>query len=340
MVVHHAWQYSGRPRAVLGVWWDELSLGVALFFCLSGFLVYAPWARGRPPRVGRFYVLRAVRILPLYYLTLVVAVAVLYGTGHWRLVDDWRLVGFALLLQNYDPSMAGMLNPPTWSLAVEMSFYVVVPLIGWCGIRAGRQALMLMVLIVGGIAWAALTTPPPVVRQALPDVVGLFCVGMIARVLVEGREVPRALGRALLVGGAALVWAHATGRLGAPLHGALRDLPAGVGFAAICVACAAPASAPRLLGCRPLAYLGTLSYGIYLWHYPILLGLQAHHLLPEDDVVATSALVGLPAVAAAAVTWHVIERPALDATRRWLDRRTSSDGGARGRVPGGVPLPA
>ncbi|WP_445152517.1 acyltransferase family protein [Baekduia sp. Peel2402] len=276
----------------------------------------------------------------MHYLTLVAAIAVLYGTGHWRLVDDWRLLGFALLLQNYDPSMAGMLNPPTWSLAVELSFYVVVPVIGWCALRAGRQVLVLMVLVVGGIVWAALTPPPPVVRQTLPDVVGLFCVGMIARVLVEGRQVGQTLGRALLAGGVALVWAHATGRLGAPLHGALRDLPAGVGFAAICVACAAPASAPRLLGCRPLAYLGTLSYGIYLWHYPILLGLQAHHLLPQHDVVATSALVGLPAIAAAAFTWHVIERPALDAARRWIDLRRDGDSAARGRAPGRVPLPA
>lgn len=333
------------------MWWNELALGVALFFCLSGFLVYGPWARAavdpgaKGPGVVKFYVLRAARILPLYYVTLGAAVVLLYGTGHWRLVDDWRLLGFALLLQNYVPSMAGMLNPPTWSLAVEVSFYILVPLLGLFVMRVARgrvrQLVVLVVLIAASVGWAAVTRAPPVVRQTLPDVVGLFCVGMVARVLVEGREVPRAVGRGLLVGGVALVWAHATHRLGAPLLGALRDLPAGVGFAMVCVACAAPASAPRLLGCRPLAHLGTLSYGIYLWHYPILLGLQAHGLLPHDDVVATCALVGLPAIAAAALTWHVVERPALEATRRWLGRRRGDDErAARGRVPGRVALPA
>jgi peptidoglycan/LPS O-acetylase OafA/YrhL len=333
VVVHHSWQYSGRSPAVLGIWWQGLALGVALFFCLSGFLVYAPWARAalhpeaRVPRPGRFYALRAARILPLYWLTIAAAVAVLHGTGHWRLVEDWRLLGFGVLAQNYVPSMAGKLNPPTWTLVVEVSFYALVPLIGWLALRVARgrrharlgQLAVLLALTAGSVAWAAATTAPPVVRTTLLDVIGLFCVGMAARVLVEGRRVPRSLGHALLIGGAALVWLHATGRLGAPLGGALRDLPAGVGFAAICVACAQP-DAPRLLAWRPLAWLGTLSYGIYLWHYVVLLALQSHGLIPADDVGATIALVGLPAIALAALTWYGLEQPVLRAVRRRLDR--------------------
>jgi peptidoglycan/LPS O-acetylase OafA/YrhL len=345
VVVHHAWQYSGRPRAPLGIWWNELALGVALFFCLSGFLVYGPWARAAldrtaaPPRIGRFYALRAARILPAYHLTLAAAIALLAGTGHWRLVDDWRLLGFAVFAQNYVPSLGEMLNPPTWTLAVEVTFYAVVPLLGLLAVRGARgrarQLLVLGAITAASVVWAAHHAAPPAVRTTLPDVIGLFCAGMAARVLVEGRRVPVALGRVLLLAGAALVWAHASGRLGGPLHGALRDLPAGAGFAAICVACAQP-DAPRLLGCRPLARLGTLSYGIYLWHYPILLGLQAHGLLPVDDVAATIALVGGASILAAALSWSVVEQPALAATRRWLDRpaRSGQESRSAGAAPG------
>lgn len=306
VVVHHAWQYSGHPAP----WnlWLQLSLGVALFFCLSGFLVYAPWASGRPPRIGRFYALRAARILPLYYLTLVAALVLLAGTGHPRDIDDGRaLLGFAVFAQNYVPELAGHLNPPTWTLAIEVTFYALVPLIG---LLARRRVVVLVALTAASLAWSKLMPEPAVVRQTLLDVLGLFCVGMIARVLVEGRRVPKWLNRALLAGGAALVVTYATGRLG---H-ALGTLPAGIGFAAIVVACAAP-DAPRLLSARPLAYLGTLSYGVYLWHYPVLLGLQAHGLLPHS-FAATCALVGAASVGLAALTWHFVEQPVLRLARK------------------------
>ena len=362
IVVHHAWQFSGHPEAPLGIWWNQLALGVPLFFCLSGFLVYAPWARAavdptaRAPRVGRFYALRAARILPLYWLTLGAAVLVLHGTGHWRALEGRRLVDLVLLAQNTSEATAGMVNPPAWSLAVEVAFYAVVPLIGllalrvargragrlrvggpWAGWwrvgggRAGRvrvgggrvgQVVVLAAVAAAGVAWTAWADHPaswPAVRTVLPDVVGLFCVGMIARVLVEGREVPRRIARALLVAGAALVWAHGSGTLGVPFDGLLGDLPAAVGFAAICVGCAS-SGAPRLLGCRPLAALGTWSFGIYLWHYPLLMGLQVRGLLPREDVWATSALVGALAIVLAAASSRLVEQPLLRAARRRLDR--------------------
>jgi peptidoglycan/LPS O-acetylase OafA/YrhL len=353
VVAHHAWQYSGHPTAVLGIWWEELALGVPLFFCLSGFLVYGPWARAavdaaaRSPRIGRFYALRAARILPLYYLTLVAAVLLLHGTGSPRLVEDARLLGFVVLAQNTSGELAGMLNPPTWSLTVEVAFYAALPAIGWLALSAGRargrrtgrrgQLLVLSGLLVAGVVWSAATghtAASPVIRTVLPDVLGVFCVGMAARVLVEGRGVSRGVGTALLVAGAGLVWAHGSGRLGAPLGGHLVDLPAAVGFAAICVSCSAP-GAPRWLGSRPLAHLGARSYGIYLWHYPILLGLQAHGLLPVDDVWATTGLVGVLAVAASTLSWRLVEQPALVAVRQRLDRSargpTAPDPGPGGR---------
>jgi peptidoglycan/LPS O-acetylase OafA/YrhL len=72
VMAHHAWLLCGRPETLLGPWWGRLSIGVPFFFCLTGFLLYAPWVRaalepGTPrPATGRYLLRRAARILPLY----------------------------------------------------------------------------------------------------------------------------------------------------------------------------------------------------------------------------------------------------------------------------------
>ncbi len=71
---------------------------------------------------------------------------------------------------------------------------------------------------------------------------------------------------------------------------------------------------PRLLSVRPLAYMGTLSYGISLWHFPVLLALQARDRLP-GSFAATCLLVGATSIALAALTWHGLERPILLSVR-------------------------
>jgi peptidoglycan/LPS O-acetylase OafA/YrhL len=88
----------------------------------------------------------------------------------------------------------------------------------------------------------------------------------------------------------------------------LRDVPAAAGFALVIAAVSgAPAAAPAW---RPLAGLGVVSYGFYLWHVPVLLFLRGHGLLPLNP--AGAALVGGAASLAVAVaSWRLVERPAI-----------------------------
>jgi peptidoglycan/LPS O-acetylase OafA/YrhL len=103
---------------------------------------------------------------------------------------------------------------------------------------------------------------------------------------------------------------------------ALRDLPAAIGFAAILVACTTGTGRlARLPATRPLAAFGTISYGAYLWHVPLLLFLRAHELLPLHTALALA--VALPAtVAVASASWFLVERPALRWAHRGSDRGT------------------
>jgi peptidoglycan/LPS O-acetylase OafA/YrhL len=347
VVVLHVWMYTeahapGRSvlvDAVIG----ELRVAVVLFFVLSAFLLARPWvaaARGErpPPRLGRFALRRLARIAPGYWVALAGAFLLLEGTGHGRATAAEKLPVFAVFLQNLFPETRGRLDPPMWSLAVEVAFYLALPAIGWLMLRAARRraggaplAGPLVVcggLVAAGLGWLALGVArdwPPEVMWTLPTYIALFACGIAAAILTHGRRLGRRGAALLFAAGWAAVglngWWHSggTGDVG---H-VVADLPAAAGFAAVVAAVALrPAG---LLATRPLQALGTLSYGVYLWHMPVLYALQIREALPETALPALAAVLG-PTLALATASWLLVERPVL----RWAARATR-----RGPASGG-----
>ena len=363
VLLYHAWLYTRTPvtaatrAGALDPVLHELRLGLVLFFVLSGFLLYGPWVAaaldGRPrPRLGAYLRRRAARVAPAYYLALVGAVALLWGVPHApgvRLPSAGELPLFALFAQNYSDGPLLTLDPPMWTLVVEVSFYLALPAIGALALtmRGGRsrQALAPALLLALGVTynvWLAgrhhVAGP---LAKSLPAMLPYFAAGMLAAVLAHGRRPGRRPTAWLLAGGAVLVVGCATWRILAEGVGgwgfwlrALRDLPAAAGFAAIIVACAAGTGRlARLPGARPLAAFGTISYGAYLWHVPLIAFLRAHGLLPLHTAAAVA--VALPlTIAVASVSWFAVERPALRWAHRGPRRR------ARSANPGSVPSEA
>src|SRR5918999_554348 len=83
-----------------------LRLGLVLFFVLSGFLLIRPWLAGTAlrPRLGVYVLRRAARVLPAYYIALLGAALVLWGTGSARMAEPGDLPLLTLMLQNWSPS--------------------------------------------------------------------------------------------------------------------------------------------------------------------------------------------------------------------------------------------
>ncbi|MCD6727327.1 MAG: acyltransferase [Solirubrobacteraceae bacterium] len=342
----HAWLYtldrvrvaSARDDSLGAHFAAELRIGLVLFFVLSGFLLFRPWPRAalavqpwRAPRPVTYAVHRIGRIVPAYWLAIAGSVLLLWplaGEPGVRLPPLEQLPLFFLFAQNLGPRTLMTLDPPMWTLAVEASFYLVLPLIGWLALRArptrlGQAAAPLALLALGvAFNWwlAGREAAPLALSKTLAAMLPYFALGMLAAVLVAGRRPSRGAAAALLAGGAALVlldgWLHASAVAGSELSQALRvwrDLPAAIGFAAIVAVCAE--RPPRALAARPLARSGELSYGLYLWHVPVLLWLRAKGLLPGGVVGAV--LVGLPAsLALAWLSWRLVERPAIRWSRR------------------------
>ncbi|HSS56466.1 MAG TPA: acyltransferase, partial [Solirubrobacteraceae bacterium] len=327
----HVWMFTvqgahGRDELV-SLLTGELRLGVVLFFVLSGYLLAGPWIASaldeRPtPRLGRFVVRRAARILPAYWVAMLGSFWLLAGTGHHYEVSARQLPLFAAFGQNYVGSAAGRLDPPMWSLVVEVSFYAVLPLAGWLIVRCARRGRMVAACagLAGlGLAWSAagvLLAWPDTAMSTLPTFVPVFACGMAAAALAHRRVPSRAVWWALMAAGAALVCANAWWHhQGTGLTGhVVRDLPAALGFALLVAAMAA--HPPAVLARAPLRGLGTISYGLYLWHLPVLLWLRFQGLMPGGFVLAWLEVAALSALVALA-SWVFVERPAIEAAGRW-----------------------
>ena len=330
---------SATERSTVGDYAvHELRLAVVLFFVLSGFLLSRSWFAAtlegrRPPNLGRYVRSRAARILPAYYVALAGSIVLLWGldgTPGLRLPPADELPLFLVFAQNFAPGSVMKLNPPMWTLAVEVSFYALLPAIGWLALRVAPRrrslALVPLSLIAVGVLynWAIAGQGLSMTfSKQLAAMLPYFALGMLAALVAHGRTIDMRAKRLLVAAGVALVVADAFAKAAAPARGMdltmlfsiMRDVPSAIGFALIVGAMAiAPRSA--LVGGSILAALGTISYGFYLWHVPVFMVLRGYGLLPLDPVLGPAAALA-PSLALSALSWFALERPVL----RWSAQR-------------------
>ncbi|UTI62547.1 acyltransferase [Paraconexibacter antarcticus] len=351
VVGYHAWLYtlptvsSAERGGTSDYVWHELRLGLVLFFVLSGFLLYGPWVRsaatgGRAPSVRGYAIRRAGRILPAYWVAIAASVLLLWWydrTPGVRLPDGGNLWLFAVFGQNFRADTLLTLNPPSWTLAVEATFYLALPLLGLLALRGRRAGVVLapVLFLLAGVAYNYAMSSrgglSPIVSKVLPAYTPYFGVGMLAAVLAYGRTLAPRVGWALLGAGVVLVVGDALWAADAATRGShdqalriWRDLPAATGFALVLLAVTTAVRAPRLLTARPVVRVGELSYGIYLWHVPLLLFLRAQGVLPLFTTGALAVILPLTFLVAAA-SWRFVEQPA----QAWSRRVASRGAGAR-----------
>jgi len=344
----HVWLYrENRPKGDRSLLFDQvgfaLHLGLVCFFVLSGFLLYRAFARaalgGPRAQVGTYAIRRVARIVPAYYVA-IAGVLVLYTLSGFDHITPTagQLPLFLAFGQNYSMDTIMQLIPVAWTLCVEAAFYVVLPLIGLLALRIGArprtQAAMLVSIVLLSTAWNRLVVDQgwnDVVQKALPTFMGVFACGMLAALWIEHRRsldlrvlsagattLLAAAGAAFVVGHSA--WMETTFSLGG-WRPAVRDLPAAVGFALV-IAAVAAGRGPVLRGLawRPLAGAGIVSYGLYLWHLPVLLAVREAGLLPEPFVPRLLVVLTLSFLAAW-LSWRLVERPAIAWSHRRARRR-------------------
>jgi peptidoglycan/LPS O-acetylase OafA/YrhL len=241
VVLTHAAFNTGRINdGWTGAALARLDFGVTLFFVLSGFLLSRPWflaaALGRREPSTRHYLWkRALRILPLYWVVVVVALLV-DPQNDDATTQDW--VSQLTLTQLYRPDLLGSSLTQMWSLCTEVAFYVVLPLIclvltGWRPrtLRLNRVLAGAAVISLAGVAWQVTMAQIPGREghygQWLPGYLPWFMVGLaFAAVSASLAARPRA---------------HVLDRIGADLTGCWI-----LAVAVFALACS-PLAGPRLL---------------------------------------------------------------------------------------------
>lgn len=324
------------------------ALGLDVFFLISGFLLYRPFAAARltgrrPPTLRGFYRRRVLRIVPGYWFALVVFGAALGLAGVFS-SEWWVYFGF---LQAYSHEWVDQGISPAWSLGVELSFYALLPLFALAvhRLRGANRSLRGDALIVASLGLLSATSDwllrnltgvaDRTVQLLSWTLVGngmFFAAGMLlalASVAVsEGGMSLRAVDlaerdRGLCWAAAAVLFVLATALIRTGYYHGVFDVLrllllviAALMLLPAIFARLGPVGLPRrMLATRTLSWLGLVSYGIYIWHRPILDRVFAEWFTSGaliGPTTVTVALIVVPlTVAGAALSYYLVERPAL-----------------------------
>ncbi|NPC97183.1 acyltransferase [Nocardioides sp. zg-DK7169] len=287
-------------------------VGVVMFFALSGHLITGLLLEeaGRTGRValGRFYRRRARRLVPA--LAVVVAVWLLVTLTLDPIGERDEVARTLLVAITWTGNLPGLVPGGAtfhlWTLATEEQFYLLWPALLSLAVARGRVRLLLAVAAAACLLACVATTlwlaEDPDLAYPLPTSWALcFVIGAASRVLLERRPQGVAVPPVLVVLTVAALGVLAV----VPLRGhALTYLAGGPAIAALTAVLLLAWRRWRTITgpLRALVWLGTVSYGAYLWSYPLTLWLRPHAEL--GGVVAAVLTVG-----AAALSWYAVERP-------------------------------
>lgn len=295
-----------------GLWRFDLGLlGVQTFFVISGFLItmllLQEEKRNGSISIGNFYLRRVLRIMPAYYVFLLIMLA-LVPTG-WLQASYHNFIPAAAYFGDY--AFPGRTLGHTWSLAVEEQFYLLLPsALVFLGAR--RTLYICLVLIIAspvirgielGHNW---TEHPRETFECVCDALACGCLLAIARERVWSNAIYRNLVRSkfLVLVPLALIGASAIAP-DSPIVSTVTYSGLGIAIAAMLDRYMRfpDLGVGRILNWGPAVWLGTISYSLYLWQQPFMFNAHAREI--------PLALKITGAIACAAASYYLVERPFL-----------------------------
>jgi peptidoglycan/LPS O-acetylase OafA/YrhL len=361
LITHVAFLSGFNGRSRLGAFTARMDVGVAVFFMISGFLLYRPFVaarlanRSRPGALPYFW-RRALRIFPAYWVALTISIFVLHVPKHIPAAKD--LVLYYGLFHLY--SLGNVVGPilSSYTLVTEISFYVFLPVYALLMSRWARSTPQRLVridlcalagLVIAGVAyrWAIRATFDGnrafQLLNILPGWIDVFAVGMALAVIsawFATRREPTLFRRRLFPG---VAWALAAAAfvaislwMGRPgtVDTLWKDMGVHYFYLAIGLFFLLPGIfgpqrqglIRRLLRIRAVQLLGLVSYGLYLWNETLL---EKYVEWTNSTAFNTSfpkmlVVVFAVTVLVSAASYIIVERPVLTLKSRVPSRRPAA----------------
>jgi peptidoglycan/LPS O-acetylase OafA/YrhL len=313
VVAHHAW----TPQFSRGY------VGVDVFFVISGFLITGILLREyearRTIRFARFYLRRAIRLYPaLLVCAAVVAIpGVILASSGWGHV---RSTVFALLYltpitREIDSSSAGVWSH-TWSLGIEEMFYLVWPVLLFLALRAKLSPVIIAVVatIAGTVLLATFANTDAHFLPSFMRAGGIF-IGCALALLIHQYGLPRLPRVTGWIALAVMLWVSLQPVPGLRIGGVVVVVVAASVVAIASFVAAQPSKSLSLvLGNPVMAYVGKISYELYLWHFVLLsLGMW---WAGREASMADVAWWAVPLSFAAAAGTHALVTPVMGKLRK------------------------
>ncbi|MDD2372914.1 MAG: acyltransferase family protein [Syntrophomonadaceae bacterium] len=337
-----------RALAVLAViayhlhlpWAPGGLLGVCIFFVLSGYLItdilVAQWQFSGGLNLKEFWLGRARRLLPALFVMLAGVIVWLSFCDPGGLSSLWNdVIAVVFYISNWwlifhQVSYFASFGPPSplghlWSLAIEEQFYLLWPLLLWLGLRyiprRGRLIRLIMALaFISAISMAIIYQPgmdPSRVYYGTDTRCFALLIGAALALIWPSRRLsadlpPRrrlfldAAGGAALLAVLVMIWQN--NQYQTFLYYGGLFLFAIISAVLVAVLAHPASRLGRVFGMQPLRWLGVCSYGIYLWHYPVII-LTSPGFNTEGLSIVLAGEQMLLSILLAAVSWYFIEEP-------------------------------
>ncbi|MGC3964391.1 MAG: acyltransferase [Rhodocyclaceae bacterium] len=315
VVLFHISILSQSPSLAWMSRFISATFAVQAFFFVSGFLVVMSWENsfGLLPYAKK----RLFRIAPAYVVVVVGAALLLSLVSDLGFVEYysspqfWRYLSFNLVLANFnEPGLPGVflnnhemaINGSLWTIKIEVMFYCLVPFIVFLARRFGYKRVLPVIFIgsifwKGGFSYAAQATESDMffrLSKQLPGQLSFFMAGSMA--YYRTRDGLRPVGP-IIAALSLFGYALSDGLL----HESLAPIFVG------CMVYFAAVGLPSLWSAKRI---GDVSYGLYLYHFPLVQTLVAIGLFDSNPLGATFLLISVVPIVAY-ISWWLIEKPSL-----------------------------